>query len=105
MPEYIEREWLLDLYDESKLTEKEKSYGVPFNIVRQNILDAPAVDAAPVVHGRWEREPASYWRWTPSGAVDVTRTTYRCGLCGRGTAVKSNYCPNCGAKMDGGECE
>lgn len=63
----------------------------------------PAADVAPVVHGRWEREPASYWRWTPSGAVAVTRTTYRCGLCGRGTAVKSNYCPNCGAKMDGGD--
>ena len=60
-------------------------------------------DVAPVVHGRWEKEPSSYWRWTSSGAVAVTRTTYRCGLCGRGTAVKSNYCPSCGAKMDGGD--
>lgn len=59
-------------------------------------------DVPPVVHGLWEREPSSYWRWTSSGAVAVTRTTYRCGPCGRGTAVKSNYCPNCGAKMDGG---
>lgn len=66
------------------------------------IEDAPAADVAPVVHGRWEKEPSSYWRWTSSGAVAVTRTTYRCGLCGRGTAVKSNYCPKCGAKMDGG---
>ena len=62
----------------------------------------PAADVAPVVRGVWEKEPSSYWRWTSSGAVAVTRTTYRCGLCGRGTAVKSNYCPNCGAKMDGG---
>ena len=63
---------------------------------------APAADVAPVVHGLWEEEPSSFWRWKPSGAVVVARTTYRCGLCGRGTAVKSNYCPNCGAKMDGG---
>lgn len=63
---------------------------------------APAADVAPVVHGLWEKEPSAFWRWTPSGAVAVARTTYRCGLCGRGTAVKSNYCPNCGAKMDGG---
>lgn len=63
----------------------------------------PAADVAPVVHGVWEKEPSSYWRWTSSGAVAVTRTTYRCGLCGRGTAVKSNYCPNCGANMDGAE--
>lgn len=68
----------------------------------QYIEALPAADVVPVVHGLWEREPSSYWRWTPSGAVAVTRTTYRCGLCGRGTAVKSNYCPNCGAKMDGG---
>jgi rubrerythrin len=61
----------------------------------------PAADVAQVVHGLWEKEPSSFWRWTPSGAVAVARTTYRCGLCGRGTAVKSNYCPNCGAKMDG----
>lgn len=66
------------------------------------IEDAPAADVASVVHGWWEKEPSSFWRWTPSGAVVVARTTYRCGLCGRGTAVKSNYCPNCGAKMNGG---
>jgi hypothetical protein len=71
--------------------------------VLREVSDAPAADVATVVHGWWEREPSSYWRWTSSGAVAVTRTTYRCGLCGRGTAVKSNYCPNCGAKMDGGD--
>lgn len=68
----------------------------------QSISDIPGADVSPVVHGLWEKEPSSFWRWTPSGAVAVTRTTYRCGFCGRGTAVKSNYCPNCGAKMDGG---
>ena len=70
--------------------------------VLRGVEEAPAADVAPVVHGLWEEEPSSFWRWTPSGAVVVARTTYRCGLCGRGTAVKSNYCPNCGAKMDGG---
>ena len=68
----------------------------------QYIEALPAADVAQVVRGRWEKEPSSFWRWTPSGAVAVARATYRCGLCGRGTAVKSNYCPNCGAKMDGG---
>jgi hypothetical protein len=68
----------------------------------QYIEALPAANVAPVVHGLWEKEPSAFWRWTPSGAVAVARTTYRCGLCGRGTAVKSNYCPNCGAKMDGG---
>lgn len=92
MDEYIKREAVIDLIT--------RRYENP-EICTQEINSIPAADVAPVVHGRWEREPASYWRWTPSGAVAVTRTTYRCGLCGRGTAVKSNYCPNCGAKMDG----
>lgn len=73
-----------------------------FEKAAQMLEKLPAADVAPVVHGLWEEEPSSFWRWTPSGAVVVARTTYRCGLCGRGTAVKSNYCPNCGAKMDGG---
>ena len=78
-------------------------YADAYNDLAEDFYSIPAADVAPVVHGLWEREPSSYWRWTPSGAVAVTRTTYRCGLCGRGTAVKSNYCPNCGAKMDGGD--
>lgn len=95
MAEYIKREALVHRLKSPYL----------FNItprIFEIISEIPAADVAPVVHGWWEREPSSYWRWTPSGAVAVTRTTYRCGLCGRGTVVKSNYCPNCGAKMDGG---
>ena len=101
MPEYIEREWLLDLYDESKLTEKEKSYGVPFNIVRQGILDAPAVDAAPVVHGRWVS-------WEEADNFIPSPDRHECSVCHdaaqvlvNGLELLSDYCPNCGAKMDG----
>ena len=70
----------------------------------KQIVNAPTVDAAPVRRGCWEDVASSFWRWTPSGAVCVPRRTYQCGLCGRGTAVKSHYCPNCGAKMDGEPC-
>lgn len=52
----------------------------------------PAVDAAPVVHGRWNVILNPFW--------DV-----ECSECGY--AKKTNwemaFCPNCGAKMDGGE--
>ena len=64
------------------------------------IIDAfdtlPKVDAEPVRHGTWKHCP---------GMND------KCSECGRYFPVEEfesrpfdiNYCPNCGAKMDGGE--
>ena len=60
------------------------------------VLDTvPKVDAAPVVHGRWA--------WD-------TEDIYKCTNCGEKSHVKEvmgkpdwNFCPNCGAKMDGME--
>lgn len=108
MAEYIKRSAVFEQFDnaDADVCETDDFGGVDYGFGMKNIKELinaiPAADVAPVVRGRWEKEPSSYWRWTSSGAVAVTRTTYRCGLCGRGTAVKSNYCPNCGAKMDGG---
>lgn len=64
----------------------------------RKIAELPAVDAMPVVHGRWE-EVDDVW-------VDVH---YRCSACDYewfledGTPAENwmNYCPHCGAKMDG----
>lgn len=58
---------------------------------------APTVDAVPVVHGEW----------IPTKMIDVYSGReiidgYICDQCGRDAMRKSNYCPNCGAKMDGG---
>ena len=50
----------------------------------------PTVDAVEVVHG-----------WTEViEPFEVTLTT-RCGLCGVAMGNLDNFCPNCGAKMDG----
>lgn len=59
------------------------------------LQDAPAVDAAPVVHGRW----ISYL----DGEHLMPERYYKCSVCSdRGYRFRRNYCPNCGAKMDGG---
>ena len=56
------------------------------------INNAPTVDAAPVRHGKWEKYP--------------DHAHFRCSECrlefyvDRMPRVR-NYCPNCGAKMDG----
>lgn len=97
MDEYIKRKTAVKAVIAAKWVD-----GSDGAMAMEIVASPAAADVAPVVHGLWEKEPSSFWRWTPSGAVVVARTTYRCGLCGRGTAVKFNYCPNCGAMMDGG---
>lgn len=60
------------------------------------INSAPTVDAVPVVHGRWVKvhDEVCYW--------------LACSVCGEeipkrfGTDYYTKYCPNCGARMDGG---
>ena len=93
MAEYIEREDLLELYrmDDSVLNENGH---VPLPVIRQNIMDIPAADVAPVRHGQWE---------TSSDRPD----SLICSVCKCGFDMwkhdPHNYCPNCGAKMDGGD--
>lgn len=62
--------------------------------------EIPAADVEPVRHGQWETFDSSYWRSTQYGVQAIDCVKIRCGLCGRGSAVRTNYCPNCGARMD-----
>ncbi len=52
----------------------------------------PAADVAPVVHGRWIPFHSKI-----SGDIQY------CSACEIGFAAKADYCPHCGAKMDGGD--
>ena len=70
-------------------------------IIAKEFLDkakqAPTVDAVEVVHGWWMPQYDRCWidgqRW---------KTGYHCSSCMGFNKVESHYCPNCGAKMDGG---
>lgn len=55
------------------------------------IINAPAVDAVPVVHARWEIKYKSGYK-PPQG--------YVCSECNCWNDCPTNYCPICGAKMD-----
>lgn len=92
MAEYIEREDLLELYRMDDPVLNENGH-VPLPVIRQNIIDIPAADVAPVRHGRWV---------THSDRSD----SLICSVCKRGFDMwkrdPHNYCPNCGAKMGGG---
>lgn len=66
----------------------------------------PAVDAVPVVHGRWIDERGNAVGWDDINDCCPKRSCW-CSVCGdwlTGSdqyATTGNYCPNCGARMDG----
>lgn len=61
--------------------------------------ELPAADVAPVVHGRWDNSG----RYTfPGGSTAVRCTNCGCALTESEYRLNNwNYCPVCGAKMDG----
>ena len=60
--------------------------------------EAPTVDAVEVVHGRWIEKVDM----VESYLADCTEVFYECSVCECANIGESPYCPNCGAKMDGG---
>lgn len=83
-PEYIDRKKLLG---KQKIID-----GEPY-VRLWDLLMAPVEDVAPVVHGRWKREP-------PIALGGVTWDY--CSVCGSTQGIKwMKYRPNCGARMDG----
>lgn len=60
------------------------------------VASPPAADVVPVVHGRWERDADGDWYCTNCDEVVAICES------GRERTYRKPYCPNCGAKMDGG---
>ena len=65
--------------------------------VLMRIKDFPAADVAHVVHGRWVDHMCRDWRCSECGDK-IHKVRNVDGYC---YADKPNYCPNCGARMDG----
>lgn len=92
MAEYIEREAALHATERLKaLMVGDKRVSV--DAMKSFIENRPAADVVPVVHGRWK---------TNSDRPD----SLICSICKCGFDMwkhdPHNYCPNCGARMDGG---
>jgi hypothetical protein len=86
MAEYIEREALIAAYDAAHKGEPGGA--------RKLIVDAPAADVVPVVHGRWgwkDHYQNGYYLYT----------SCVCSVCGGCPPVEYRFCPHCGARMDG----
>ena len=73
-----------------------KSWADSYNNAIETLEDYPTIDAEPVKHGRWVLKERAHY--------------FKCSLCKEPIPYKFgytnsrryyNYCPNCGAKMDG----
>ena len=89
MAEYIEREAAKD-----ELLSWAVCINHPEHLMREDaihVLDAiPAADVEPVKRGRWL-------------CVDTdAEQFFLCNRCKKKEYWESNYCPNCGCRMDGG---
>lgn len=77
-------------------------YADAYNDLAEDFYSIPAADVAPVVHGRWIS-------WEEAGNFVPSPDRHECSVCHdaaqvlvNGFELLSDYCPNCGAKMDGG---
>jgi rubrerythrin len=75
------------------------------NNVLIGLLDkAPTEDVQEIKHGHWEEIDNKI---IEHGLVERKGKTWMCTNCGEAHKTRTNpdmnYCPNCGAKMDGGD--
>ena len=100
MAEYIEREALeVALNNRLNFLMDENGeydhYTSGFDEAVTRVENFPAADVAPVRHGRW----IEHKHFNHDHYID---STYECSECNVEEPLTSDYCPNCGAKMDGG---
>lgn len=94
MADYIGRDAVYHAISvDDGLNAYEKAYCI--DIVRK----IPAADVAPVRHGRWVDHCVRDWRCSECGDKIIKFRSVD-GYC---YDDKPNFCPNCGAKMDGGD--
>ena len=99
MDDYIKREDAIN-------TVRNTFTGMTADTLELRINDIPSADVAPVWHGRWVRGD-KITMFDLMGKIADGRY-YTCQCCGFMKFVfdehdsQYNYCPNCGAKMDGG---
>ena len=103
MAEYIEREALIEKLRTMPIPKQAGSANtwldncaVGVNAAIWEVASFPTADVAPVVHGRW----------SDAGFGELPKHApygWACSVCG-GISFNNEYiyCPNCGAKMDGG---
>ena len=84
MAEYVTKKQVIDWYRPYGQTDEP----IPLETLVSDLRDMKAADVAPVRHGKWL-------------CVDTdTEQFFLCNMCKKKEYWESDYCPNCGCKMD-----
>ena len=90
------RGYTAHLYDRKKCVSEENCNTCDCECLWRRIVKySPTVDAVEVVHGRWVHDGQRI-----HNGVDWWHCS-ECNIPATGVEIKYNFCPNCGAKMDG----
>lgn len=101
------RSYMVERYDKEKCVSEENCKTCENSCLWRRIVGvAPTVDAVEVVHARWR------WGYNSMNQYGAWCAECECGWEDKGTdddfirvlglVIAHKYCPNCGAKMDGG---
>lgn len=77
---------------DNKFTE---GYNFAVQEISAKITLAPTIEAEPVRHGRWNYRHKDDWCYCTACGTDAEGSDGEC--------LETDYCPHCGARMDGGE--
>ena len=116
MAKYIDREALVEWLKRIPLKDLSDGRGLcrvifedDFKRAIKKIPKGIIVDVAPVRHGRWmkAKNKKDYWGFDSDGDFGCwSDYPVLCSSCKydatENSTGETNYCPNCGAKMDGG---
>lgn len=104
MDDYIRKDEAINLLEHNDKVfhyadrDKENIVNDTINTLCRVLIEMKSEDVQPVKRGRWIKQE-SFWN----------KNTVKCSLCGNyldmngvnGGRSDANYCPNCGARMDG----
>ena len=92
MVDYISREDAIEVINQGRLTKL-----IEADVVESGLKNLPAADVVLVVHAYWIPQKENY---------EFKEAWMKCSACGYPVSKwtgNTNFCPNCGARMDGGK--
>ena len=91
MSEYVSKDELKEFFESIEITvegrTRAKAIGEVLQAIYNGVMELPTTDAEPVRHGKWIEYP-------------IADGMNQCSVCGVLRFGESNYCPNCGCRMD-----